>query len=370
MATPQPGPVTEITRGIYYGTLSLNRERIAQFFQNVGIYLYTPMVYDANAKEDLQGTRAPRPYLTYAVHRAKTFLSEGLFRLIWTAAMVLLMPNVLAGNLSFVGGGLAKGFVFGALFIAFGYHGAWGRFENLLVSWYPSSSRAFAPHNHIIPYADLIGTFLLAGSQIAFSVAGAALGLWVINATTLGNALPNRLFDTFGLVGGYTATTSDIWLVEFGGSAVITLVWLFVVVDFHGLERRFEAGVTLGLIIAGISVILFPITGENFDCFYFLAVMGILNAVGRTYGHHLAAYILATILGAITGWVLWMIVAGLDWHIIGVNPGIPKYTDAAGETAFQAPLTLQQQPIAQSRYPAGYRFQQQQHPQQQRRKGV
>ena len=339
MAASGPG----LFQQIRYGTLGASRERLASFFQGWQIYFYTPMVYDASTKESFQGGRAPRPYLTYGIQKFKAFLSEGLFRLILCAVYVLLMPNVLAGNVSFLMGAIVKAAVFAGLFIALGYHGAFGRFENLIVSWYPSTSRAFAPHNHIIPYADFIGLILLAGSQIAFSVAGVSLGLWVINATTLSTALPNRLFDAFGLVGGYTATTSDIWLVEFGGSFVITLVWLFTVVDFHGLKRRTDAGLALFFIILGISGVLFPITGANFDSFYFLAVMGIMNAVNRGFGNHLAAYIVSTILGAMAAGVIWLAIAGLDWHMIGVNPGIPKFTSSPdGSVPYVAPTTLKQ----------------------------
>lgn len=65
-----------------------------------------------------------------------------------------------------------------------------------------------------------------------------ALALWVSNSFTINLGQPSTTADTFGLFGSYSVTTSDLWLIEMYGSALVTFTWLMVVVHRQGTRCR------------------------------------------------------------------------------------------------------------------------------------
>ena len=295
------------------------------FSQNFWTYFWTPMVYDATAQKDLRGLKVkPNPVRAWMIHALKAVISEGFFRMTLSALYCLVMANVVTGQLSIMAGAIAKAAIFAGLFAVFGYDTAFGRFENLLVSWWPSSTRAFAPYRHVIPYADFGHSLLLALSQFAFSVAGVGFALWVGNHTVLHAGLPSSFVESIGVVGTHNIHTSDIWLVEFAGSAVLTFVWLKLVVDIHGMRNRAGIAMMLFFTSLAVNITLIPISGASLDVMHYLATQLFL-ALGRGGGgntSHIAAYIVAPVVGALAAWVGWMILAVLDWRIAGTNPGL------------------------------------------------
>jgi len=302
--------------------------KVPTLVQNFWTYLQAPMVYDYWTPQELRGRKVPSPRVAWAIHLLKAVISEGFFRMTLSAVYALIGANVLVGNVSFLMGAVVKAGVFAALLAALGYHGAFGRAENLLVSWFPSSDRAFSPYKHVVPYADLWHTLVLLITQYVFSLVGVSLALWVTNFVTINASLPNTLFEAFGVVGAYSATTSDVWLAEFGGSAFITFLWLMTVVDFHGLRNRTEVAIVMFFGIAGISGVLYPITGANFDSIHFLAMKTILLGGGNEFnnGRASGAYIVAPILGAALALIGWLILSLLEWQTLGANPGIANST--------------------------------------------
>ena len=292
------------------------------FVQNFWNYVTAPMVYDYYTDAEHRGTVPKNPRIAWTMHLIKAILSEGFIRLFLSWVYVLVMPNVLLGTLSFMAGAAVKAGVFAAMIAALGYHTAFGRTGHLLTSWFPSSNRAFAPYRHAVPYADLWHTVFLFLAHYAFSLAGVAIGLWMTNFQTINSALPNTIFSTGGVVGAYAVTESDVWIAETVGSAFITFVWLLVTVDFHGLRTRAEVALIMFFAIFGVSVVLFPLTGANFDPLHFLAMKTILLGGNVNNGRAATAYIVAPFIGDAIAWVGWLLIALLDWQTLGTNPGI------------------------------------------------
>ena len=289
----------------------------------VWTYIKAPMVYEYYTDAKSRGRKSDKPSAAWRIHLLKAIISEGIIRIVLSLVYTLIMAQVHAGTVSFLMGALVKAGIFVSMFASLGYHTAFGRAENLWTAWFPSSTRAMAPNHHTIPYADLLHTIALTISQYVFSLVGVALALWLTDFKTVNTGLPNSIFAAGGVIGAHTINLGSLWLAEILGSAVITFIFLLTTVDFHGMSNRGESGITQFFGIAAVVGVLMPASGANFDSLHFLAMKTVLSASKHNQGHGNAAYIVGPWIGAAIAWILWNLIVLLDWHIIGVNPGVP-----------------------------------------------
>lgn len=280
-------------------------------------YILTPIVND-------DGVAVAYSAFAYIVQCILAVFSEVLVRIVITFVAVLALSGVNGGTINFTLAALAKGLVVGAMIMMMGRISAYSRFGNVWASWFPSSRRMFSTDS-VQPYADLIHCIAYSIFQYGGSLVGCALVLWVSNFNNLNQGLPSTTADTFGLLGNYPITTSDIWLIEICGSALITFAWLMAVVHQRGVKHHVYAGLVVGFVTFVVSAVTISATGANFDFLHYAAMRTILANANVVNNSHTAAYLVAPIIGACIAWVGYLIVAWLSFAIDYSKPGIPGY---------------------------------------------
>lgn len=264
------------------------------------------------------------PAFSYVVQGILAAFSEVLVRIILSFVFIFALVGVNGGAINFTLAALAKGFAAGAVIMIMGRVSAYSRFENIWASWFPSSKRMFSTDS-VQPYADAIHVVICSIFMYGGSLIACALALWVSNFGTLNTGLPSVTADTFGLFGAYTVTTSDIWLVEIIGSAVITFVWLMAVVHQRGVKHHIYAGIAVGFTTFAVSAVTISATGANFDFLHYAAMRTILANANVVNDSHTAAYLVGPLIGGAIAWVGYLIVAWLSFAIDYSKPGIPGH---------------------------------------------
>lgn len=174
----------------------------------------------------------------------------------------------------------------------------------------------------IQPYADLVHVIVYAIFQYGGSMLGLALAMWVSNAATINAGQPSTISDTFGVFGAYPVTTSDLWLIEMYGSALVTFTWLMVVVHREGVKHHVYAGLAIGLAFFAIAAVTISASGANFDFIHYAALQTVLAGKGTDNLRHQGAYAAGPLIGCVIGWVGYLIVASLAFAGGYSKPGI------------------------------------------------
>lgn len=279
-------------------------------------YFYTPVV-------DQYGNESPYAS-AYVIQGIVAAFSETLIRVVLSFAYVMALVGVNAGTINFTLGAIIKATALGGMIMMMGRISAYSRLENLIASWIPSSKRMFSVDS-IQPYADAIHVAGIAIMQYAGSLVGVALALWVTNFSTVNVGQPSTTTNTFGVFGPHAVSSSQVWLVEIYGSAVLTFVWLMVVVFQRGIKHHIYAGLAVGFASLFITGTTISATGANFDILHYLALRTILAGANVVNTNFTAQYIVAPLIGMVIAWVGYLIVAFLSFVIDYGHPGVPGF---------------------------------------------
>jgi hypothetical protein len=311
------------TQGLQYRSRPVG-QRMTQQWQR---YLVTPMI-------NPDGTRAEKSAYPYMVHLVLVAFSEALCRVaisfVFTLAMASFNAAVIPATLAV----LAKAAVLGGCFMIMGSVSSYSRLENIIAAWFPSSNRMFSPKT-IQPYADLIHIIVVAIFMYGGSLLGAGLALSVSNKATANLGLPATTANVLGLFGNFDVDTTQIWLTEIYGSAVITFAFLMACVYRRGVKHNVYAGIVMFVAYLFVGGTTIAATGANFDFVHYAAVLTVIARSGTVNHRHLGAYLVGTLVGMVLAWIGFLIVSLLSFALGYTRPGNPM-DSAAGRRKLSA----------------------------------
>lgn len=280
-------------------------------------YFLTPII-------DQYGKAVQGQWYAYIIHGIVSVFSETLIRVVLSFAYTMALVGVNAGTINFTLAAIIKATALGGMIMMMGRISAYCRMENVLASWIPSSKRMFSV-DAIQPYVDFFHGVGYVIFQYLGSLVGVALALWVTNFSTINVGLPSTTADTFGVFGPFGVSASDLWLIEIYGSAVLTFVWLMVVVFQRGVKHHIYAGLAVGMASLFMTGATISASGANFDFIHYAALRTILANTNVINTNYTAQYLAGSLIGMVVAWVGYVIVAWLSYSIDYGRPGIADY---------------------------------------------
>lgn len=288
-------------------------ERMTQRWQT---YLVAPMI-------NPDGSRADKPSYAYTMHLILMAFSEVLCRVAISFVFTLAMASFNAGVITSTLAVLAKAAVMSGCFMILGNVSSYSRLENIIAAWFPSSRRMFSSSS-IQPYADLIHVIVTAVFMYAGSLLGAGLALSVSNKATANLGLPATTNSVLGLFGNFDVDTSQIWLTEIYGSALVTFAFLMAVVYRNGARHNVYGGLVIFMAYVMAAGPTIAATGANFDFIHYSAVLTVIANSGTVNHDHLGAYLVGPLVGMVLAWLGYLLVVLLCFAGGYTRPGIPR----------------------------------------------